>query len=151
MDSPRGRILSIERNIAPPRAVVEVARSLGCARCAAGKGCGAGLPGAGSQPRRVEALLAAGLDLNEGDEVCIELAPHNVLRAAVIVYGLPLGGAITGAAAAYLAGAGDLGAAVAALVGLAAGLTVGRHRLRQAACLKNFTPVITGRVAGVGG
>ena len=122
MDSPRGRILSIERDGAPPRAVVEVARSLGCARCAAGKGCGAGLPGAGSQLRRVEALLAAGLELNEGDEVCIELAPHNVLRAAV-----------------------------AALVGLAAGLAVGRRRLSRAVCLKHFTPVITGRVASAGG
>lgn len=151
MDSPRGRILSIERDGASPRAVVEVARSPGCARCAAGKGCGAGLPGAGSQPRRVEALLAAGLELNEGDEVCFELAPHNVLRASVIVYGLPLGGAVTGAGFAYLAGAGDLGAAVAALVGLAAGVAVGRRRLDRATCLKHFTPVITGRVASAGG
>lgn len=151
MDTPRGRILSIERDAAPPRAVVEVARSPGCARCAAGKGCGAALTGADSQPRRLEALLAAGLDLDEGDEVCIELAPHNVLRAAMIVYGLPLCGAVSGAAVAYLAGAGDLGAACAALAGLGAGLVAGRHRLRQATCLQQFTPVVTGRVASIGG
>jgi positive regulator of sigma E activity len=150
MDTPRGRILSIERDAAPPRAVVEVARSLGCARCAAGKGCGAALAGPDAQPRRIEVHLAAGLDLDEGDEVCIELAPHNVLRAAMIVYGLPLGGAVTGAAVAYLAGAGDPGAACAALVGLGAGLVAGRYRLRQSSCLEHFTPVITGRVASIG-
>ena len=151
MDSPRGRILSIEFDGTPPSAVVEVPRSLGCARCAAGKGCGAGLTGADSQPRRIAALLATGLELNEGDEVSIELAPQNVLRAALIVYGLPLGGAVIGAGIAYLAGAGDLGAAFAALVGLAVGLAAGRRYLGRAACLKHFTPVITGRVAGAGG
>lgn len=151
MDSPRGRILSIERDVAPPRAIVEVARSQGCARCAAGKGCGAGLTGNDSRPRRVEALVAAGLEINEGDEVSIELAPHNVLRAATIVYGLPLGGAVIGAAGAYLAGAGDLGAAFAALAGAGTGLLEGYRRLRQAKCLQRFTPVITGRVASVGG
>ena len=147
MDNPQGRILSIHRDETPPHAVVEVAASLHCARCAAGKGCGAGLLGGDDRPRRVDALITQDLDLVEGDQVAIELAPDNLLRASLIVYGLPLLGAVTGAAGAWLAGAGDLGAAVTALVGVGVGIMAGRLRLQRAGCLRTFTPVVTARIA----
>jgi sigma-E factor negative regulatory protein RseC len=150
MDSPRGRILSVHLKDAPPHAVVEVAASVRCARCAAGKGCGAGLFGGDDKPRQVDALIASDLVLGEGDQVRIELAPNNLLRASLIVYGLPLLGALAGAAVAWLSGAGDLGAAAAALAGAGLGMLAGRLRLQQSECLRAFTPVVTARIAAVG-
>ena len=75
----------------------------------------------------------------------IELAPGNVLRAALLVYGLPLAGAAAGAAAAYAFALGDAGAAATALVGLAAGAMAGRRRLRDDACAARFTPTLSRR------
>lgn len=84
--------------------------------------------------------------MHEGDQVRIELAPSNLLRASMIVYGLPLSGAVLGAALAYLAGLGELFAATAALGGIFAGLMVARMRLRRSGCLREFTPTIVERL-----
>jgi len=149
MDNPQGRILSIHRDDTPPHAVVEVAASIRCARCAAGKGCGAGILGGDDKLRRVEALIAIDLDVGEGDQVAIELAPNNLLRASSIVYGLPLLGAVAGASGAWLSGMGDLGAAIAALAGVGVGILTGRRRLQRTGCLRTFTPVVTARIAPV--
>ncbi len=129
-----------------PHALVEVDASINCARCAEGKGCGAGLLGRTSGSRRVEALIASGLTVGEGDEVRIELAPNNLLQASMIVYGLPLSGAVLGAALAYFFGLGELYAAMAALGGILAGLMVARLRLQRATCLRQFTPTIVERL-----
>jgi len=150
MESPQGQILSIHLNDSPPHAVVEVAASIRCARCAAGKGCGAGIFGGDAKPRRIDALIAHDLNLAEGDRVRIELAPNNLLRASWIVYGLPLIGALTGAAGAWLSGTGDLGAAIAALAGAGVGMFAGRLRLQRSECLRAFTPVVTARIAAAG-
>lgn len=150
MENPQGRILSIYPDAAPPYAVVEVVASLRCARCASGKGCGAGILGGNEKLRRVDAMIAPGLDVQEGDSVSIALAPNNLLRASLVVYGLPLAGAIAGSAAAWLLGAGDAGAAVLALAGAGLGMSAGRLRLRQAACLREFTPHVTGRLPVAG-
>lgn len=146
MDDPQGRIIALVSNNDGMRAVVEVDASEACPRCAAGRGCGAGIFTGRQKTRRVEALIAAGLDVSEGDSVRIELEPRNVLRAAAIVYGLPLSGAAVAAAIAYLAGLGDAGAAVLAIVGLFAGLYAGRRRLERQACLAQFTPTVSARV-----
>ena len=109
-----------------------------CARCAAGKGCGAGL--SLTRNRRVEARVPPGAEIHAGDTVELTLAPNNVLRAAGIVYGLPLAAAASGAALAYLVGYGDPAAALAAVAGLAVGLVLAKRRLRG--CLKDFTPEV---------
>jgi len=150
MENPQGRILSVHRNDTPPHAVVEVASSIQCARCAAGKGCGAGIFGGDEKPRHVDALIARDLDLGEGDQVRIELAPHNLLRASLIVYGLPLLGALAGAAGAWSMGMSDLGAAAAALTGVGIGILAGRRRLQRTGCLRTFTPTVTARIAAAG-
>ena len=150
MDNPQGRILSIHLDDTPPHAVIEVAASIRCARCAAGKGCGAGILGGDEKLRRVDALIANDLDVGEGDQVAIELAPNNLLRASSIVYGLPLLGAVGGASGAWLSGMGDLGAAIAALAGVGVGILSGRRHLQRTGCLRTFTPVVTARIAAAG-
>jgi len=148
MDNPHGRIISVKHSEPTPYALVEVDATVHCARCAAGKGCGAGLLGATTGSRRVEALVGAGLAVSEGDEVRIELEPSNLLRASLIVYGTPLVAAIGAAAIAYWADLGDLYAALAALSGVIAGLSIAQFRLRKSDCLRQFTPTVIERIAG---
>jgi sigma-E factor negative regulatory protein RseC len=145
VDRPEGRILSIDTVSRPPRAVVEITSSIQCARCAAGKGCGAGIVADTGGRRRIDAVLAGNLAVRPGDRVTVELAPDRLLGAATVVYGLPLAGAVTGAAGAYVAGLGEPGAAVLVLAGIAGGAAFGRLRLQRAGCLRRFVPIVTGR------
>ncbi len=146
MKNPTGRIVSFVDGAAGVSAVVDVDIEAACPRCAAGKGCGAGLYGARSGKRQVEASLLPGLNVAEGDVVEIALASDNLLQAAFIVYGLPLLGALAAAALAFGFSLGDAAAAVAALAGLALGLLAGRWRLRQTACLRRFVPTVEKRL-----
>ena len=146
MDNPQGKVESVHSDTHGTRAVVGVDVASACQRCAAGKGCGAGIFTASGKERHVEAAVRPGLQIVEGDFVEMTLAPDNLLRAALIVYGLPMAGAILGAIVAYALSLGDVGAAIAALVGLLGGLTLGRRRLRRQECLSRFVPTIDRRV-----
>ena len=150
MDDPRGTIVAFVRDENGERAIVDVDAGLVCPRCAAGRGCGAGLLSGPARNRRVEARITPGLDLREGDTVRIELAGSSVLRAAVLVYGVPLAGAAIAATMAYLLGLGDVGAAAMAIAGLGAGFLAGRLRLDRQTCLSTFTPMIAQRIRGAG-
>ncbi len=138
MQSQRGTVIALESGADGPRALVEVDTAGACPRCAAGKGCGAGLSLA--RNRRVEARVPPGVRIHTGDSVELTMGPNNVLRAAGIVYGLPLAAAASGAALAYLLGLGDPAAALAAVAGLGAGLFLAKRRLRG--CLRDFTPEV---------
>jgi len=146
MDNPTGTIHSLVANAHGARAIVEVDVSTACPRCAAGKGCGAGLLVGSSRLRRVEAAIGPGMVLAEGDSVEISLASSNLLQAALIVYGLPLFGAIGVAGLAYLLALGDGAAAVAAIIGISLGVLLGRWRLRRNACIENFVPHVEKRL-----
>ena len=147
MDRPQRRIIELHPDAVPARAVVEVVTSARCPRCAAGKGCGAGLLDGGASPRRVDALLPADLEFHRGDRVWLELAPEDLLEAGLIAYGVPLLAMLTAAGGAYLAGLGELGAVLATLLGALLGIAVGRDRLRRRNCLRRLTPRVTGRFA----
>ena len=88
--------------------------------------------------------------MRAGDRVSIRLAPKNLLRAALIVYGMPLTGAVAASAVAYFLGASDPAAIAMTLGGACVGLLIGRLRLRQARCLRDFTPTVTERLALAG-
>jgi len=142
MSNPTGRVLSLVDSPDGARAIVAMDDLPACPRCAAGKGCGAGVLAMRKGQRNVEARLPSGLVVTVADVVELSLAPDNVLRAAAIVYGIPMLGALAGAAIAYAARAGDAGAASAVLLGLAVGLFVSRQRLRRTDCLQRFTPTV---------
>lgn len=146
MDNPTGRILSLVDGADGARAVVRVSAAAACPRCAAGKGCGAGIFAVGNSEREIEVRIPAGLTIAVDDVVEISLAPDNVLQAAILVYGLPLSGAILAAAVAYAFSLGDVGAAMAALLGLGGGLAAGRWKLRQPDCLRGFVPSVERRL-----
>lgn len=144
MHAAEGRVVSVAADVEPARAVIEVIAPVRCARCAAGKGCGAGLLASDDAPRRVEAVISADLELHVGDRVKLELAAQNLLRAAMLAYGLPLAGALAAASLAWSAGAGDAGAALAALTGAAVAAFTGHLLLRRKDCLQRFTPTVVG-------
>lgn len=146
MEQATGHIISIETGSASPQAEVEVNAAVACARCASGRGCGAGLLGTSEKNRRVQALVAAGVEVQEGDEVRIELSSRQLLRASWLVYGLPLVAAVIATGFAYLMRLDDFYAVVAAVVGLAAGVFVARRRLSLASCPLRLTPTIVARL-----
>ncbi|MDX1516965.1 MAG: SoxR reducing system RseC family protein [Woeseiaceae bacterium] len=140
MERASGTVIAIAGQ--PAIARIEVAMAAACPRCAEGKGCGAGLFGRRETARCIEVPLPAGSTLAVGDVVSVDLAPRRLLEAAVIVYGWPLAGAAAGAAAAFIAGAGDVAAPLCTLLGLGGGVWLARNRLRRPACLRRFTPTI---------
>ena len=150
MNEPQGRILDLRRDSDGVRVIIEVGADAVCPRCAEGRGCGAGIFAGAGRIRRVEARIPQGMDVVVGDFVRIVLAPEQVFRAAMMVYGIPLAGAAVGAIGAYELGLGDAGAALLALAGLATGIWLGRTRLRRRDCLARFTPTVSCRAAAGG-
>lgn len=144
MNNARGQILSFVEDDKGSRAVVGVAAGAACARCAAGKGCGAAL--FAGTTRRVEASVPQGLNLAVGDFVELSLRSDELLRAAFIVYGLPLLTAVIAVTLAYFFSLDDRFAAYVALAGLLSGAVIARQQLRKHRCLRRFVPTIAGRL-----
>lgn len=142
MNHAYGKVVSVSDDARGRRASIDVEASAVCARCAAGKGCGAGLFGARQSTRRLEATIPPGTTLRAGDDVRVALEPGDLLSAAFIVYGWPLFGAAFGAGFAYLLNAGDAVAALSALAGLLGGAMLARRRLRESRCVSRFQPKI---------
>jgi sigma-E factor negative regulatory protein RseC len=138
MNTTTGTVLSVATHAAGKRAWIAIDSGIHCSRCAAGKGCGAGLIGSRARPRRVVVVVPTGTELDKGDSVTVMLEPGNVLHAAWIVYGWPLLGAICGAGGSWLITDNDALAAMAALAGLAIGYLVAKLKLRQQGCVNRF-------------
>ena len=138
-----GRVVSVAPAAGGGRvAIVEVDAAYACARCASGRGCGAGVFGS-QRSRRVEAELRGLVEVSEGDRVAIHLSGIDLLPAAVMVYGWPLAGAATGSLlVSFGPWASDAVAAAGALLGLLAGALLARRRLRSRDCLARFRPVV---------
>ena len=146
MENPTGTIYWLVSDPSGRRAIVDIDVEAACPRCAAGKGCGAGLLTGTSRVRRIEAAVSDEMLLAAGDSVEITLAPANLLRAAMFVYGLPLITSICFAGLAYLMAATDAFAALAAVAGLAIGLGISRWRLSDADCISDFVPQVERRL-----
>ena len=146
MDNPVGTIQTIDNGQDEHRLTVAVDVSIACPRCAAGKGCGAGIFNGRERNRTVDAVADQSLALEVGDTVQLRLTETSLFSAASIVYGIPLTGALGAAALAYGLRLGDAAAAVAALVGLGLGVLIGRWRLARPNCLNRFVPRVEERL-----
>lgn len=148
MDSPVGKIVAIRS----ASVTVAVPRMAACPRCAAGKGCGAGLPAGTNRQAMLEVPLPETSEYHEGDHVVLALNPSCLLRATILVYGLPLLGMVLALATGALLSQ-PLTDGVAILwagAGLFAGLMAGRRQLNRHECLKQFVPTIEGKADAVG-
>jgi sigma-E factor negative regulatory protein RseC len=143
-----GRVLEVEGDWA----WVACRRQVECARCAEGRGCGGGVLSRllGDRLHKIRAATGS-VDVSPGDLVLIGLGEDVVLRAAAIVYLVPLLLALAGAAAAtVLTGGGDFAALAGAALGLVLGLRWARaygHRKEADSALH---PVILRRTDGSG-
>jgi len=136
MDRPVAQVLAVYDG----RLLVSISAASACPRCAAGKGCGAGLISAASRDRQIEVTPERGLQVVAGDFVALSMPASELLRAAVCAYGLPLAGMVSlpGAARIALGSLADGVAIVAALAGLILGWICGRQLLRRSQCLQRF-------------
>jgi sigma-E factor negative regulatory protein RseC len=142
IDAPEGIVVAVGQR----QATVRIDGRFVCARCAAGRGCGAGIF-ARSGPRLVEVNLPPSASLRVGQEVSLSLEPQRLLHAAWLVYGVPLFALLAAAlAAAYVVPRGASDGAALAIV--AAGFLCGgwwaRWRLRRAGCAGRFVPTVVG-------
>lgn len=143
-----GRVLELEGDWA----WVACRRQVECARCAEGRGCGGGVLGRllGDRLHKVRAAIGE-VEVRPGDQVLIGLGEDVVLRAAAVVYLLPLLAALAGAVvASSLAGAGDLVAVAGAVAGFVLGLAWARGYSRRHDRDAAFQPVILRRTDGMG-
>ena len=125
MDAPTGTLITAAGSDGLAR--VRVDEPVACARCAAGRGCGAGIF---ARQRAGEIIEARALTdgLEPGTSVDILLDDGGLLRAAFFAYGYPLLGALAGAVLGSTFG--DSAAAAGALAGIVVGLLTSRTRLR---------------------
>lgn len=142
MNTTIGKVLRVSGEGSRRNALVEVRADTVCARCAAGKGCGAGLFGKRETLRQVAVRVPERASIHEGDSVRLVMQPRDLLVASAIVYGWPLAGGVLGALFAWWLGGSDAQAAVTALAGIGAGAWLARRRMKDAACLQRFTPRI---------
>jgi sigma-E factor negative regulatory protein RseC len=144
MESPIATITAISDGMA----TVSVSRIVACARCAAGKGCGAGLLSGNPAPATLQVPVPESMGLRVGDQVSLELSPDSLLRASFLVYGLPLLGVVTILLVGWLVAGplADRTAIALAFTGLAAGLIIGRTKIGRNRCLEQFVPRISQRI-----
>lgn len=139
MSEIRGTVVAIDSN---GRNVLVDVSAERCARCAAGKGCGAGLVGTAASGRGLSVRLPSGQRLAVGDTVQLALSSRSVLVAAGIVYGYPLAAAVMGVLLAYGGSFGDPVASLFGLTGVLVGMALARFRLRQSAYRRRFEPTV---------
>lgn len=143
MDMPEAEIISVNGN----QAIVRVASIAGCARCAAGRGCGAGLLSQGLPYRDLRLSLPTGRQFAPGDQVRLAMAPARLLRACCYAYGLPLLALtlVPLAAHLFLGPLDDLSLVALAAGAVAVAVLAGRRLLRRQQCLQQLEPRILGR------
>lgn len=124
----------------PGTATVAVEAAVACERCAAGRGCGAALPGRG-RSRRLQVSVPRHLDLEPGDTVKLALESATLLRAAWLAYGLPLTTMVAAVAAASASVESEAGAIASGAVGLVAGAAAARRLLLKERGIRRFVPV----------
>ncbi|MDH5345337.1 MAG: SoxR reducing system RseC family protein [Gammaproteobacteria bacterium] len=137
METASGQVIAIHGDVA----TVAITTPVACPRCAAGKGCGAGLF-VGGEDRRIEVRVPPGLDLGEGADVSLAISPRRLLTAAAVAYGLPLTAFVLCTGLGWLATGDDLPAALSGLAGLAVALLAGRRWLSLRSVCDGFVPVV---------
>jgi sigma-E factor negative regulatory protein RseC len=140
MHSVQGKILSITGE----NVTVGLSAAPACPRCAAGKGCGAGLFGNRSAATVFVVDLPQPSTLQPGDAIVLTLDGTRLLHASLLVYGLPLAGALLATCLGWLffQPLTDVAGVILAVAGLAAGLLVSHRYLLRNACLRQFVPTI---------
>lgn len=143
METAKGYVKTASKGVV----TVVVDKTPVCARCSAGKGCGAGLLSGTPGPAELELPVPAGSRLRPGDSVQLSVSPAWLLKAAFFAYGIPLMAAVLAAGAVWVSGLSlsDLSAAGFTLLGLSAGIVLSRFLLGRTGLCDRFEPHIEER------
>lgn len=138
----RARVLRVADGVA----WVQCESQAGCARCAAGEGCGGGLFAKLLRGRLQELPVVLPEDRERepraGEWLLIGLSTSAVQSASMLMYGLPLAGLLLGAIAASLLLNHDLFALLGAAGGMATGLLLARVYAARIAGAGDLQPVM---------
>lgn len=147
MESAFGRIIALSGRTA----TVSVESPVACRRCAAGKGCGAGILVGADVNRQIQVKIPPGMVVSEGESIELVIGPRFLLRAAMLAYGLPLLAMIVTLSLAWMliGNPGDAIGVLLAAFGLVVGLVIGRRMLQQESICEQFLPSV-GKAADAG-
>ena len=138
----RARVLRVADGVA----WVHCESQAGCARCAAGQGCGGGIFAKLLRGRLQElpVVLPASRERDPvaGEWLLIGLSTSAVQHASLLMYGLPLAGLMLGSIAGSLFLANDAVALLGAVLGLGTGLLLARRRAGRITDDGHLQPVL---------
>lgn len=138
MNSQVGSVVSVD--VDSGVVIVRPESPVACARCAAGRGCGAGLTTASvrdlSLPLEPGATVPAA-----GDRVALTLPSGSLLRAASVVYGWPLLAAVGMTIAGSMLTESDAILGLFALAGLGAGFLLARRQANRRCLMPSVSPL----------
>lgn len=109
------------------RALVEVQRASACGGCAEQAGCGTGAIARYFGRRTARVTVGNPIGARPGDAVVVGYDERAFLRAAVLLYFLPIAALAVGAAVLGVLGGTEGWGVAGAVAGLAAGLGLSRH------------------------
>ena len=107
------------------RVELSLQRASACGGCEVSQACGTGAVGRLLGKRTRPLVIETDQELKPGDEVLIGLSEAALVKASLIVYGLPLLGLVGGGLLAALAGLGEGWIALASVAGFAGGFKIG--------------------------
>jgi sigma-E factor negative regulatory protein RseC len=128
-------------------AVVEIPRRSSCSSCASSGGCGVSTLAKLFSAGLTRVRIADPLGLRTGDRVAVGIGDGALAQASLLAYLLPILAMAAAAALAAQAGAGDIGSALAAALGLAGGLLLAVQLTRTRRVQSALRPVLIRRIA----
>lgn len=136
------RVIAVEGD----QAWLEPEQTTACGNCHSAAVCGAKPGSARLVARRFP--MANDHDFRVGERIVVGTTEDTVRRAALTAYGIPLLLMLVAGVTAQKLGGGDLGAALATLAGLAAGLGLVRLKSQRAANRGELAPHYLRRASG---
>ena len=110
---------------------LELQRSSACDHCELNQGCGTGALGRLLGRRSRPLVIETDKDCEPGDRVLLELPESALVRASLLLYGLPLFGLVFGGLLAALLGLAEWLVVGIALLGLFAGIKFAARTTRR--------------------
>ena len=143
MNSVTGKVVTV----AGRKATVALEQDAACPRCAAGRGCGAGILVGRNRASAISIDIPGGRHLQPGDKVTLALRGTSLLQATLLAYGLPLAGTLLllTCGIIFWSPLTDAAGILLAVTGLVGGNLLSHRILRRMPCTRRFVPTVSGR------
>lgn len=138
------RVIAINDRMAQ----VEASAQSGCGGCASRDACGVSGLGKYFSTWRKTIAVPCDAEVRAGDELQLRMSEGDLIKAGMLAYLLPCVLALSGAGIASSFGLGDIGAALGAANGMAAGFLLGRWTGWTPRIVATGSPDVTQRNPG---